>query len=301
MLGSALGAADGAIVTHESQFKIALLESLEAHRIDSSPASIYDFVARNRKFRALWQMSPTPRVSEFSGEAIQTAREVLFDIVEQYAAVVGRAPWTVWVDHSPNNLRHICDLLALCPDSKFIHIVRDGRAIAASVLPLDWGPNDILSAGKWWVDEVGHGCAAELRFPDRVIRVHYEDLVSDPGATLGKLCEFVGMQFSRKMLDANALPIPVYTKHQHLLVGTPPDTRRIAAWRAKLSDRQVQLFEHYAGDMLNILGYERISHPEKLTDWDKALALLGLRSAIRTLVNRHKMRARTARAIRTAG
>lgn len=295
MLGSALGAADGAIVTHESQFKIALLQNIESNRIDCSAASIYDFVARNPKFQALWQFSPTPRVSE--GRTIETAREVLFDIVEQYAAVVGRAPWRVWVDHTPNNIRHICDLLELCPDAKFIHLVRDGRAIAASVLPLDWGPNDVLSAGKWWVDQVGHGCAAELRFPDRVVRVRYEDLVSDPEMTLGRICEFVGLRFSRRMVDANALPIPAYTKNQHLLVGSALDSRRISAWRARLSNREVELFEHHAGDMLKILGYDRVSHPGEhpLTVSDKVF--LGLSSAIRHMVNRHRIRARTTRAI----
>jgi hypothetical protein len=301
MLGSALGAADGAIVTHESHFKIALLQNIESSRIDSSAASIYDFVARNPKFKALWRISPTARISESSGRTIETARQVLFDIVEQYAAVVGRAPWSVWVDHSPNNVRHICDLLALCPDAKFIHLVRDGRAIAASVLPLDWGPNDILSAGKWWVEQVGHGCAAELRFPDRVVRVRYEDLVSDPETTLGRICEFVGLPFSQKMVGGNALAIPAYTKKQHLLVGTAPDPRRISAWRAKLSNREVELFEHHAGDMLKILGYDRISCPweHPLTNLDKVL--LGLRSAIRTLANRRRMRARTTKAIETHG
>jgi len=298
MLGSALGAAEGAVVTHESQFKIALLQALEAKRIDGSAASIYNFVSRNPKFNATWRISPTPRVSEFS-DRTETVRQVLFDIVEQYASVVGRTPWTVWVDHSPNNLRHVCDLLALCPDSKFIHIVRDGRAIAASVLPLDWGPNDILSAAKWWVDESAHGFAAELRFPDRVIRVRYEDLVSDPETTLGKLCEFVGLRFSDKLVEGKGLAIGQYTKNQHALVGSAPDSRRISAWRSKLSNREVEIFEHHAGDMLKILGYERVSRPGKLSDWDKAM--LKVRSAIRTLTNRRRMRSRTTRAIGARG
>jgi Sulfotransferase family len=57
------------------------------------------------------------------------------------------ADW--WVDHTPTNLRFARLLTAWFPEARFIHIVRDpGRA--ASVMPLNWGPNTITEAALFW-------------------------------------------------------------------------------------------------------------------------------------------------------
>src|SRR4030095_1909271 len=74
-----------------------------------------------------------------------TFRAAIEWLVRQYAESVDRAGARIWVEQDPGNVVHIWKLLQHFPDAKFIHIVRDGRAVAASMLPLDWGPNEIFT------------------------------------------------------------------------------------------------------------------------------------------------------------
>src|SRR5262249_33220963 len=131
----------------------------------------------------------------------------------------------------------------------------------ASILPLDWGPGDALTAGPWWAYEVAHGLAAELAFPDRVLRLRYEDLVADPTAMLNRLCGFTGLAFTPRMLNSDALPKTAFVAGTHGLLGSPITPARTSAWRTSLKPREIELFEYGAGQMLDILGYGRSAPP----------------------------------------
>ena len=56
----------------------------------------------------------------------------------------------------------------------FRPLIRNGRAVAASVLPFDWRPNTILKTARFWKDSVNYGLDAETFIPQRVYRVRYE-------------------------------------------------------------------------------------------------------------------------------
>ena len=71
------------------------------------------------------------------------------------------------------------------PKAKYIHLLRDGRAVANSVLSLDWGPNTIPVAARSWVKNVSYGLAAESFFNnEKILRVKYENLTLKPIETL---------------------------------------------------------------------------------------------------------------------
>jgi hypothetical protein len=165
-----------------------------------------------------------------------------------------QAKW--WIDHTPENISYTRSLLAVYPQAKFIHIVRDGRAVASSIIPLDWGPNSIIKAARWWIRMTAFGLAAEQSLPsDRIIRLHYETLVQEPEATIRKLCAFLEVDFHAEMLDATGFIPPTYTTGQHQLVGRKPNVAMLDKWKTQLTPRQIELFEHQARDFLEYLDY----------------------------------------------
>ena len=141
-------------------------------------------------------------------------------------------------------------------------MVRDGRAVLASVLPLDWGPHNVRSAAAAWVEAIAHGLAAESAHPSKVLRVHYEMLLSAPRASLERICEFLDVKFELQMVKADGFSVPNVTRQQHALVGSPPDVSRLTAWEKSLTARQVELFEFYAGNLLEHLHYAPIHGAE---------------------------------------
>jgi hypothetical protein len=199
-----------------------------------------------------WGLDP----SVVDPQAYATYPDLVLALVTSYAHRRGKEDAIHWIDHTPGNARHASTLLKLFPDSLFIHIVRDGRACAASVLPLDWGPNNAYMAGKWWVEQVTFGLAAEALYGPRSIRIRFEDLVAEADWTLKELCMFLDIPFDSAMISGHDFEVVPYTSNQHELIGRRPDPSRVEAWRSALRPREIADFESRAASLLAALGYE---------------------------------------------
>ena len=252
LLGSMLGGHSTAVCVPESQFKVGLLR--DKRLIDRDQA--LRFLKRHWRFK-LWDMPVETEDLPNHGELDRTG--IMRRLCEMYGERHDRAGRAVWVDHTPHNIRH-CKLLAdRFPGSKFVHIIRDGRAVAASVIPLDWGPNNIIEAAHFWIEQTAYGLAAEDNFgPERIHRVYYEQLVTEPERVMRELSAFIGWEFEPGLLEGNGFTPPGYTTHQHQLVGKRPDPSRINAWQKKFSPRDHEIFESLTEDFLDYLGYKRM-------------------------------------------
>lgn len=253
LLGAMLGAHPRCICVPESQFKAQLLK--DPRLIES--ADIHRFITGQWRFK-LWDLPLGADDLALNGTAENRPARSMQHLVQLYAAKVGKTEARVWIDHTPHNVRQAQLLAGAFPDAKFIHLVRDGRAIAASVMPLDWGPNSITEAAHFWVEQTAYGLAAEQTLgPERVRRVYYEELVRNPDGVMRELADFAGLDFTPRLVEGGGFIPPRYTADQHTLVASRPDPSRIDAWRSKLSRREHEIFEHLTEDFLGYLGYPR--------------------------------------------
>ncbi len=255
MLGATLGRHSQCLAVPEATFVADALRRF--HPIESAdPRELLRFVVASPRHR-LWE---TPLDTESVGVAELGASpaDVVRLVIDNYARAHDTPAYEHWIDHTPLNVRHAAALLRLFPGARMIHIVRDGRAVAASVLPLDWGACTADAAARTWLIALAYGLAAEsVLGPQRVLRVRYEDLVREPGRTLRELCDWLGLSFEEALVaSAGGLDLPRHTREQHRLVGGKPDASRIEAWREALSPREIEQFEAIAAQMLEHLGYE---------------------------------------------
>ena len=155
LLGALLGAHPRCLTTPESQFKT---DALEGAGVPENHQELLNFVHRAKQMRSLsrWELDP----ATLDVGAVTRFADLLLDFVRAYGETVNKTSFDVWIDHTPKNIWHLCLLLSEFPDAKAIHIIRDGRAVAASVMPLDWGPNTIVASAHWWVHHVAFGLAA---------------------------------------------------------------------------------------------------------------------------------------------
>jgi len=249
MLGAILGAHSHCVCPPESHFKISVIRSCRTGTGDVDPECALRLIRLHWRFK-LWGIDVDP------ARAPTDSYVTLLDwLVEEYArqhAVDGR----IWVDHTPENVNYARVLLALFPRASIVHIVRDGRAVANSILPLDWGPNTVLRAARWWQTNVREGLALEDELPPgQIVRVSYEDLVRAPQETVQCLCRALDLPFQARMLQADGFQPPGYTASQHGLIGRHPSPERAERWRTELTPRQVEMFESLAGGLLERLGY----------------------------------------------
>ena len=254
MLGAILGSAKGCLATPESQFLTNLVAGASWPGGILYPDVARSGLARDYRFR-IWGVAED---AIFSGlEAPIKLRCVLERLILAYSVQRGGGEVEVWVDHTPGSLFILPHLAEVFPDARFLHLVRDGRAVGASILPLDWGPVNIADAARRWSCEVAVGLAAETAplVRGRIRRVYYESLVSEPLATVADLCNFCDLPFEESMTQGKGFLVPRYTRDQHSLVGSQPQIARVSSWKTRLSARQIEIFEADAGGLLQLLGY----------------------------------------------
>lgn len=253
LLGAMLGRGPDVVTVPEAEFKWGLLPAAATAgetRIDRAAATRY--LAREWRFR-LWDVP----LDDLAGLPDQTPYGVFLDrLVTAHGRAVGKPSAATWVDHTPLNIKYARTLARLLPEARFVHLVRDGRGVAASVLPLDWGPSTVREAARWWATHVAMGLAAAAALgPGVVHTVRYEDLVREGADTLRDLCDALDLPFDDDMLSTRDYRVPRYTRGQHGLVARPPDPARADGWRGQLARRQVEEFEHVTGELLDYLGY----------------------------------------------
>lgn len=258
-LGDLLGAHPTCLCTPESQFIVnAPQKVMRRDHLPLETVSLYEIcthIKRSWRFK-IWN-------TDFELNSILTQQNgtqlpaVVYELVRSYGRRHQRQFFDVWIDQTPSHIRHTHFLLNLFPNSKLVHLVRDGRAVANSIMPLDFGPNTSSAAASWWIRCVAHGLAAESFWgPARALRIHYEELLIDPEHTLKKICDFAAIEYQVRMLSGGGFAIPEYTLTQHSLVGEPFDSSRAGAWNNNLKPRDIEIFESIAGDFLSNLGYD---------------------------------------------
>jgi hypothetical protein len=258
LLGAMLGAAPRCVATPESQFKQSIPSDLKVDwkrglgRDDFQRA-----LKKNFRFK-LWGIHP-PHSGGAGEMNPQEYREAILSLIDVYALKEGMTDWGVWIDHTPENILEPLTIMKIFPEAKFIHIIRDPRAVAASILKLDWGPDSAGHAARFWAEKLSYGQALELAYPDQCMRVHFEDIVKSPEETLRSVCDFCGIEFVEGILSGGGFRPPAYTKRQHKLIGSGPDPGRLDAWRSRLDPWEIQDIENIIGGLMEISGYSRSS------------------------------------------
>ncbi|MEM7142765.1 MAG: sulfotransferase [Actinomycetota bacterium] len=176
----------------------------------------------------------------------------------QAAAGVERTRGTV--ESTPENVEIGSELLATFPDAHIVHLVRDPRAVVASLRRMDFGPCTAQECARLWKQRVASGLALEATHPDRVHRLRFEDLIlprADLGP-LGRLAPLIATDFDpdrQVMIDHTSASIQSRS-------GDEPDLRALWAWRRRLSMTDIAIVEHECGELMRLFGYARDGLPD---------------------------------------
>ena len=188
-----------------------------------------------------------------------------------YAARFGKPRWG---DKTPLYGQHLQSIRSLLPETRFIHLIRDGRDASLSLRRCWFSPNDDMRVlADYWrqnilaTREQAHGVPHYLE-------VRYEDLVRDTENVIRRVCGFIDLPFDAAMLryperakqrlgehqarlarDGSELVSKETRLAQQIETTRPPDPLRIGQWRTAMSPQEVEVFESVAGGLLRSLGY----------------------------------------------
>lgn len=289
LLGAMLGRHPNIVCLPEAQFIADLCIAALPGQPLPDLEKLVSAIRRHPRFK-LWEFAAEGFTKNLQPESA-TFADVIHALAENYAGAHARPDAAFWIDQQPGNLRFMARLSAHFPEARMLHIVRDGRAVAASLMPLDWGPNTIIAAARYWSEKIGLGFAAAHFLPaDRVLTVRYEDLVRKPEETLSEIHRWLGLTRQAGPSQPSSLQLPRFSQAQHQKIYELPDPARIDAWQTHLSEQQVALFETVSHDLLEYLGYRRVQplHSDIPTRW-QTICDFG-ENKLRAALNRRRYR-----------
>jgi hypothetical protein len=154
----------------------------------------------------------------------------------------------------------------LWPHAKVVHLIRDGRDVALSLLEWSragrtvgrfstWREDPLTTAALFWEWNVRLGTEGALLGPDRYHQLRYETLVADPELECQKLCDFLALSYDPAMLrfhEGRMREEPGLSAKK----AWRPVTTGLRDWREQMAPGDVARFEAAAGPLLDELGYQ---------------------------------------------
>jgi hypothetical protein len=241
---------------------------MERRRLSADEAA--DFVTQHKRWGD-FHLDPDELRRRFRELRPFTAGDAIRAFYGLYSEREGKSRYG---DKTPGYMREMLRLQRVLPEARFIHIVRDGRDVALSVMKLNWGPSNPTEAAELWVERINK---ARKQAPNvnHYMEVFFEDLVLDTEATLRRVCEFIDLGYDPAMLNyheraeerlrekdrdlprSKRPPQPAELRMKsHKLAQEPPREDRIGLWRKKMTPEQIAEYEAVAAPLLTELGYE---------------------------------------------
>ena len=181
--------------------------------------------------------------------------EILFEAAKTHHA-------HVVTDKSLDSIYYWKELLSLYPKMLFINLVRDPRAQVSSMNRSIIHEFDSLLNAKIWMH--AHEVIQELIkvHPQKVLTIHYEELMKNEEATLRKTCHFLGIDFLPEMLEiaqsaeANQISVQSTLWESN---SSPPIQENLDKFKNHLSPNEIETIETLTGSFMDSYGYSRIT------------------------------------------
>jgi hypothetical protein len=196
------------------------------------------------------------------------------DIVEAVYKFYGHAngrTFLRWGDKNNFYLHHIDTIREMYPCAHFIHIIRDGRDVACSYRALQrsnvvskyaphlpYNVKDI--AIEWSANIQKIRSSFDKNHWDNVYEIRYEDLVSQPGDELEKICAFLDEPYDIEMerfFIKNQIEQqePVEFLQWKAKTIEKPTTSEIGKYKDELTLEEIKEFESLSASILSLYNY----------------------------------------------
>lgn len=199
LLVSILNATQQIFIPYESDF-IARAYPLYADRdafSEADYAKLIDIFYRSSQPQG-WNLEKVTYYNYLCDCKPQNFADVHSAISEVYHAHQGTTD-LIWGIKAPVLIASIDRIRAVYPNSKIVHIIRDGRDVYLSYkkvhdqTSVKFGPKTLLENALYWVD--GLRRIERYRGTHHVFELRYENLLGNPEGELKQLSDFLGIDY----------------------------------------------------------------------------------------------------------
>lgn len=191
---------------------------------------------------------------------VSTVQDTISALFQLNAQAEGKK---YWGEKTPYYILHLSTIMEMFPDARIVHIVRDGRDCALSMLERRWDLRifNIYHAAYIWNKYVTSGLEFGKRNPNIYFELKYESLLTTPQEVFRELCHFLNIEYSDSLINFKKSSETGKTP----LLTQPLQSNNTHKWKSKFNKKQIKLFEAIAGTTLSACGYETSNQPYKLS------------------------------------
>jgi hypothetical protein len=183
------------------------------------------------------------------GHAVAAAVRRYCDRLFASARAAGGHEASFVVDKTPAHVHELPFISRVYPEASFIHILRDGRDVARSLLEFEHGPDSIAGCAEMWRRAVSDAWTYGPQL-HRFREVRYEQLLDDPVAGVCELLAWIGAPVDDEVRAAVASVAAVRVS-QYNTTGQVGSGK----WRS-LGPAELATIHRIAGDILTRAGYD---------------------------------------------
>ncbi|MCW7755441.1 sulfotransferase [Desulfobotulus sp. H1] len=183
-------------------------------------------------------------------------RAVLIDEMSSYLINISHAErWGIKI---MKDIKISNKYLEIWPEAQFVHIVRDGRDVAASQMRDhgSWGYKSIEDAAKGWKELIDR---SRVTPNGSLLELKYEDLVRYPQKSIHQITDFLNIDWEDRVLYHHEYDHSLYrNSYNHPSINTvinPINQNAIGRYKKDLSLKEIEIFNTMAKSYLLEFGY----------------------------------------------
>jgi len=165
----------------------------------------------------------------------------------------------MWGDKTPLNTYYYNWINKLYPSAKYIHMLRDGRDVVTSIIKSGLYTNIDDACWRWIAGVENTEKLRSIVGENYFLEIRYESLVTNIKNEVGRLCAFLGVEFTPNMLKPHQTAKKLLKNtaaaphHKNLL--NPININSIGKWKRELDESQKEIVNNKIGRKLEQLNY----------------------------------------------
>ncbi|MEZ5084185.1 MAG: sulfotransferase [Bacteroidales bacterium] len=265
LLRTLLDAHPNVIIPHESPVILNLFNRY-IKKVNWSEKDIRNFYndLKSQHIFSHWNINENELFSsllECKGEF--TYQGLIKVLYSRFTSVYKKKNTQIIGDKNPVYSYNFNRLFPIFPNARIIHITRDYRDQIVSMKKMDFEmPDPALMAYRWKIS-VKEISAYTRKYPNQFYSLKYEDLVSDPEMKMTEVCNFLGIEYKKEILDFHTienvsefLPVEAMNKFHSSLLN-PISVKKVNSWKTNLSNKEIKIADFVVGEYAERSGYSR--------------------------------------------
>jgi len=195
-----------------------------------------------------------------------------------YEEAAGSKNSRYWCCKSMANVHFADELEKAGLNLKYVYLYRDGRDVAASFKKAVVGEKHTYFLAKQWRHDQEACLRLEAKMdPSRFYKLSYETLISNPVSTVKSLCAFLDIPYTEAMLsfyESRTSRLTAEAGDMWRNLKKPIMHHNTGKYQQEFQEKDLEIFEAVAGEVLLKLGYSLHSNAHQHNDTTNSMELL---------------------------